>query len=67
MTQTNAEIIHACKLVDYLERHGFDARIAANGTDVEAFETVYSEDGTVWTGWTPIAPTLDDVRAWLGY
>ena len=67
MPQTTAEIIYACKLVDYLERHGFDARIAANGKDVEAFEMVYSADGTVWKGWTPIAPTLADVRAWLGY
>ena len=66
MSQTNAEIIYARKLVDYLERHGFDARIAADGT-VEAFEMVYSEDGTAWTGWTPITPTLEAVRAWLGY
>ena len=66
MPQTIAETIYARKLVDYLERHGFDARIAANGM-VEAFERVYFEDGTFWTGWTPIAPTLDNVRAWLGY
>ena len=67
MPQTIAETIYARKLVDYLERHGFDARIAANGKDVEAFETVYFEDGTAWTGWTSVAPTLEDVRAWLGY
>lgn len=57
---------HTDRLVDFIARHGFSARVTEDGA-IEALALWTDGMGHAGESWERIEPTLEAVRDWLGY